>query len=206
MRKILFVVLVAWAVLAAASCTNSPTSPGAVSATPAKSVSPEPGPGATIDLNDLMGTWEATKAEAWRFAWEGNGFVEVAGSRRDLVADGGTVTLVLEPNSQALGNSVPPGKYAITVSMPGGKSGVDTGFWFCGRIIGGGGPITGAQFQIDFYPASIFPDPDYGDVPAFLAALNGDTLRLWDSGMSFLPFDFGWDRWSTVLDLVFTRK
>jgi hypothetical protein len=50
--------------------------------------------------------------------------VEVVGSRRDLVAERGTVTLVLEgipvdwPNGPL---------YTITVTMPGAKPGVDTG-------------------------------------------------------------------------------
>jgi len=132
---------------------------------------------------DLLGTWQASKAEGWRTV----GHVEVVGSRRDLVAEGGTVTLVLEANRA----------YTITVAMPGAKPGIDTGSWHYGN--GSGRP------QIDFYPSSI-PNPDYGDVPAFLVALSGNTLTLWDSGLSFLPFDFGWDPYDTVLNLVFTRR
>jgi hypothetical protein len=128
-----------------------------------------------IKAADLMGKWEATKAD------------------------------VFEPNSQALGNAMPPGKYTVTATLPGTKPGLDTGFWFCGNVIGGGidqgGPATGERFQIDFYPASL-PDPEYGEVPAFLAVLSGDTLWLWDSGLRFLPLGLG----DGYLNFVFTRK
>jgi hypothetical protein len=36
--------------------------------------------------------------------------------------------------------------------------------------------------------------------------LSGNNLTLWDSGLRFLPFDFGWNPGETVLNLVFTRK
>lgn len=194
MRKISFVVLVAVSVLAAASCTNSPTSPSANSPVLAD---PEPEvkePTTRFKVEDFVGTWEATKAEAWRFAQVGDGFVEVAGSRRDLVAEGGTVTLVLE--GSPMDNAAP--RYTITVTMPGGITGVDTGSWIYTEFHDG-------RPQIDIYPSSI-PDPDYGDVAGFYVALSDNTLKFWDSGLFFLPFDFGWDPWSTQLNLVFTRK
>jgi len=153
--------------------------------------------GRTAD-SPLMGTWQATKAEGWRMVRTGGGFAEVPGSRRDLVVEGGTVTLVLEANRQAVGNAIPEGKYTITVIMPGTKQGVDSGFWFHGQ--GSKGP------QIDFYPSSLGPDPEYGELPAFIVSLNGNSLALWDSGMTFLPFDFGWNRFETELNLAFIRK
>lgn len=120
--------------------------------------------------------------------------MEVAGSRRDLVAEGGTVILVLEgsPNQSAAP------QYTITVTMPGGKTGIDTGRWIYTEFHDG-------RPQIDIYPSSI-PDPDYGDVMGFYVALSDNTLKFWDDGKSFLPFDFGWDPWSTGLNLVFVRK
>lgn len=195
MRKISVAVLVAGAALAAASCTNSPTSPGANS--PVRANHPEPevkGSTTRFKVEDFVGTWQATKAEAWRFAQAGDGFVEVAGSRRDLVAEGGKVTLVLEgsPNESAAP------RYTITVTMPGGITGVDSGSWIYTEFHDG-------RPQIDIYPSSI-PDPDYGDIMGFYVALSDNTLKFWDSGQTFLPFDFGWDPWSTGLNLEFARK
>jgi hypothetical protein len=198
MRKTVFVVLIALAVLAAAACQNSVTGPSPNSPAPAKAGST--GPTATIDVADLFGTWQATKAE-------GSSALK-PGVTRNLVAEGGTVTLVLEANNQAVGNAIPDGRYTITVAMPGTKPGVDSGYWFFGAA-------WQEQYkglhQIDFYPASLGPDPEYGCIPAFLAALSGNTLTLWDSGLTFLPFDFGWGNTpgmagGTVLNLEFTRK
>ena len=194
MRTISFVVLIVGAVLAAASCTHSPTSPSANSP-----VLPDPEPeveGTTtrFKVEDFVGTWQATKAEAWRVVQVGAGFVEVAGSRRDLVAEGGTVTLVLEGGQTD--NAAP--RYTITVTMPGGKTGVDTGGWIYTEFHDG-------RPQIDIYPASI-PDPDYGGISGFYVALSDNTLTFWDSGLTFLPYDFGWDPYDTSLYLVFTRK
>jgi len=199
MRKTTFVVLVALAVLAAAACTNSPTSPSANS--PVLAGAEVKGPATThIKFEDFVGTWQATKAEAWRVIAEGGGFVEVVGSRRDLVADGGTITLVLEASHPP--SSSPAAElfqmYTITVTMPGVKPGVDTGRWHYHQFWG--------RPQIDFYPASLGPDPEYGEIPAFLVALSDNTLTLWDSGQTFLPFDFGWNPFETSLNLVFTRK
>ena len=200
MRKTTFVVLVALAILAAAACTNSPTSPSANS--PVLAGAEVKGPATTdIKIEDFVGTWQATKAEACRVVAEGGGFVEVVGSRRDLVAEGGTVTLVLEGGQ--MDNPANWPRYTITVIMPGVKTGVDAGRWVYTEFHDG-------RPQIDFYPSSLGPDPEYGWIPAFLVALSDNTLTLWDSGLTFLPFDFGWGTTpgmtGTVLNLVFTRK
>jgi hypothetical protein len=163
------------------------------------------GSAGTVQASAMMGSWQATKVVAWRVALVGGGFAEVPGSRRDLVADGVSVTLLLEPTSETIGRATPTGAYTITVVAPGHNQGVDTGFWFFG-------PAWQAryqgEFQIDFYPDSLGPHPDYGDVPAFLVSLGDDqrTLKLWDSGLSFLPYDFGWDPWETGLELEFGRQ
>lgn len=141
-----------------------------------------------MTLGVFVGTWQATKAEGWRVVRAGDGWAEVPGSRRDLVAEGGTVTLVLEANMA----------YTITVTVPGATPGADTGSWHYSTYSG--------HSQIDFYPASLPPDFGYGDAPAFLVELSGNTLTLWDSGLSFLPFDFGWNPFETSLNLAFTRK
>jgi len=181
MKKTAFVVLVALAVLAAAACQDSLTDPSPDSRALAKTVST--GSAATIGVAGLVGTWQATKAEAWSAL--------KPDSRRDLVAEGGTVTLVLEASQT----------YTITVTVPGAKPGIDTGRWHYHEFWG--------RPQIDFYPSSI-PDPEYGEIPAFYVALSDNTLTLWDSGLTFLPFDFGWNDTpginSTMLALVFTRK
>ena len=194
MRRISFVVLIVGAVLAAASCTNSPTGPSANSPVLADLEPEVEGPTTRLKVEDFVGTWQATKAEAWRVVQVGAGFVEVAGSRRDLMAEGGTVTLVLEGGQTD--NAAP--RYTITVTMPGGKTGVDTGGWIYTEFHDG-------RPQIDFYSASI-PDPDYGGISGFYVALSDNTLTFWDSGLTFLPYDFGWDPYDTSLYLVFTRK
>jgi hypothetical protein len=205
MSRRAFAVLVVLIVLAAAACQNNPTGPNRASVTSEKSASTtrESGSAATMREGDLMGAWQATKAEGWRMVGDKGGYAEVAGSRRDLVAEGGTVTLVLEPNSQTIGRATPNGKYTITVTMPGATPGVDSGFWFFG-------PAWQEQYrglyQIDFYPARLLPDVEYGDVPAFLIALSGATLKLWDSGLSFLPHDFGWNPRETGLSFEFIRR
>jgi ABC-type glycerol-3-phosphate transport system substrate-binding protein len=187
MRKTVFVVLVALAVIAAAACQNSPTGPK-LPAQATTTVSTK------SNVADLVGTWQATKVEAWN--------ASIPDSRRDLVAQGGTVTLVIEPNSQALGLGIPDGKYTITVTMPGTKPGVDTGFLYYWS--------HSESPQIDFYPNSLPPDYEYGEVPAFLVSLSGNTMKLWEGGGAFLPFDFGWNappgKNRTELNLEFTRK
>lgn len=207
MKKIAFVVFFALAVLAAAACQDNLTSPtaGAVSKKSNTTISETTASDTTTEITGYLGTWKATKAEAWRAIAEGGGWVEVVGSRRDLVAEGGTVTLVLEASHPP--SSSPAAElfqmYTITVTMPGVKTGVDTGRWHYHQFWG--------RPQIDFYPSSLGPDPEYGEIPAFLVALSDNTLTLWDSGLTFLPFDFGWGTTPgmtgcTVLSLVFTRR
>lgn len=181
MKKTSIVVLIALAVLAAAACQDNLTNPSPDSRALAKTVLN--GSAATIGVAGLVGTWKATKVEAWSAL--------NPDTRRELVSDGGMVTLVLEASQT----------YTITVTMPGAKPGVDTGLWHYHEFWG--------RPQIDFYPSSI-PDPEYGEIPAFYVALSDNTLRLWDSGLTFLPFEFGWNDApginSTMLALVFTRK
>jgi hypothetical protein len=198
MSRRAFAVFVAFIVLAAAGCRDSLTGPK-----PIFDTGESDSDTTTLEF-DIMGTWEATKAEGWRMVPDGQGgFVEIPGSRRDLVAEGGTVTLVLGPNDQA--NNHAHGTYTITVAMPGAAPGVDTGFWFSQ-------PAwlerNNGQGQIDFYPARFDHNFDYGDVPAFLGTLSEDknTLKLWDSGMTFLPYDFGWDPNDTCLSFEFIRR
>lgn len=203
MSRRTFAILVGFIILAAAACQDSPTGPNLATVASAKSASTTQGSATSTGEGDLMGTWQATKAEGWRMVNDQGGFVEVAGSRRDLVAEGGTVTLLLEPNSQTIGRATPNGTYTITVTMPGATPGVDTGFWFFG-------PAWQEQYkgldQIDFYPARLLPDVEYGHVPAFLIALSGDSLKLWDSGLSFMPYDFGWNPEETSLSFEFIRR
>ena len=200
MRNIALAILVALAVLGAVACQNSPTGPNAASSA-GRELTASPGTWPKTSIDGLVGTWQATKAEACRVVAEGGGFVEVVGSRRDLVAEGGTVTLVLEGGQ--MDNPANWPRYTITVIMPGVKTGVDAGRWVYTEFHDG-------RPQIDFYPASLGPDPEYGEIPAFLVALSDNTLTLWDSGLTFLPFDFGWGTTpgmtGTVLNLVFTRK
>lgn len=150
-----------------------------------------------VPASALMGSWQATRVTAW--AWTS------PGSPRDLVAEGGTVTLLLEPNTQLVGYAVPHGRYTITVIMPGEKRGIDTGFWCFGPAWQ---PQNQGHLQIDFYPNSLGPDWEYGLLPGFLVSLSDDqrTLKLWDAGLSFLPYDFGWGRFETVLELDFVRQ
>lgn len=201
MRKGAFVVLVALAVLAAAACQNT-TGPSPVSPMSTKPVSAPASAGsdsgAKIGIEGLMGTWQATKAL-------GSNALK-PDSQRDLIAEGGTVTLMLEENSQAIGYGkvVPPGKYTITVTMPGTAPGTDTGYWYFGPAWQ---EQYKGQYQMDFYPARLLPDIEYGEIPAFLVSLSGSTLKLWDSGLTFLPFDFGWnDPGNTCLQFEFIRK
>lgn len=180
MRKTVFMVFVVFAVLVAAACKDNLTGPNEPSMflkPPAESDE------LVIGINDLVGTWQATKAEAWSAL--------KPDSKRDLVVEGGTVTLVLVASQT----------YTVTVTMPATKPGIDTGIWHYHEFWG--------SPQIDFYPSSL-PDPECGEIPAFLVALSDNTLTLWDSGLTFLPFDFGWNDTlgisSTVLYLVFARK
>jgi hypothetical protein len=198
MRKTLFVILVVLAILAAVACQNSPTGPNSNLRVSARTVSTESVASTRINVTDLIGTWQATKAV-------GESALK-PGSQRDLVAEGGTVTLVFEGGGQIDDPSNWP-RYSISVTMPGKEPTVDTGRWIYNEL----SISIGYEYpQIDFYPASLPPDFEYGDVPAFLVSLSGNALKLWDSGLTFLPFDFGWNdppnTNSTVLTLEFTRK
>lgn len=206
MKRAVYAVLVALAVLAAAACQQSPTGPNLASVNPVKSWSARSGAGSATAMSagDLMGTWLATKAEGWRVIPNvQGGFVEVAGSRRELVTEGATVTLALEPNSQIIGNGPPHGKYTITVTMPGAAPSADTGFWNFGPAWQ---EQYKGQYQIDFYPVCLIPGINYGEVPAFLISLTGGVMKLWDSGLSFLPYDFGWDWGETCLAFEFIHQ
>ncbi|MEN6559439.1 MAG: hypothetical protein ABFD52_01530 [Acidobacteriota bacterium] len=190
MRKSAFAVLVALPVIAAAACQNGPTGPKLSSAAAAKSATAGSVPGSTTTVapDGLVGTWLATKAVACRSINKDGKFVEVPGSRRDLVAEGGAVTLVLETN----------GAYTVSVTMPGQDPSLSPGTWHYHEFWG--------KPQIDFYPSSLEPDYEYGEVPGFLVALSGDILKLWDGGLGFLPLDFGWAPHETCLVFEFIRK
>ena len=95
MRKTVFLVGIALAMLAAAACQDAPTGPLANS--PAlPGTGSGMGSGSTdrpaLTTNEAyMGTWQATTAECWR-----DPAANVLCDPRDLVAEGGTVILVLE--------------------------------------------------------------------------------------------------------------
>lgn len=187
MRKTTFVVLVALAILAAAACTNSPTSPSANS--PVLAGAEVKGPATTdIKIEDFVGTWQATKAEGINF-WDPN-------IRRDLVAEGGKVTLVLE--SGQTGQT-----YTATLTMPGEAPRVNFGIWYYTDFHG--------RPQLDFWPGSIpIEELEYGDGMGFYFSLSDTTLSLSDGGGQFLCYDFGWHDahgldWAK-LELAFTRK
>ena len=198
MRRVSLFLLLAVGLVTA--CQDSPTAPNSNLRAPvdsARGVTLSTESAASMNAADLAGTWQATKAVGES--------VLRPGSRRDLVAEGGTVTLVLEWGQME--NLATWPRYSITVAMPGAEAGVDTGLWVYGEY----SIQTGySEYpQIDFYPASLGRDIEYGQVPAFLVSLSGNTLKLWDSGLTFLPFDFGWNDpqgWHTVLTLEFTRK
>ncbi len=194
MRKPAMIILVVMAVLAAAACQGSLTGPSASSRTSAGNVSTNPTTTLSktvISVEDLVGTWHGTKVEGWN-ALSPN-------SKRELVAEGATVTLVLESGDPNNPPHAP--RYTITVAYPGAKPGVDAGHWHYHEFWG--------KPQIDFYPDSLGPEPEWGELPAFLVALSDGTLTFWDGNGKLLPFDFGWGDNSasvyTMLRLVFTR-
>ncbi len=204
MKNAAFVVVIGLVVLAAGACQQTPTGPKIGAIAPAQVTPSTDATDTAVTESDLMGTWQATKAEVWRTVKKpGGGFEEVAGSRRDLVAEGGTVTLVLQPTDQIVGRAIPTGAYTITVAMPGAAQGVDTGFFHAA-------PAWQAIYkgldQIDFLPARLLPDIEYGEVPAFLCTLTGDAMKLWDSGMSFLPYDPGWTTFERSNAFEFVRR
>lgn len=190
MRKTAFVVFVALTALAAAACKENPTSPstGPVvdSQMPVETVSTGSDTTALVYKDeDFAGTWQATKAEGRNF-WD----QEI---RRDLVAEGGMVTLILEP-----GNA-----YTVTLTMPGEMPRVDTGTWYYHEFWG--------RPQLDFWTSSIpKSELEYGHGIGFYATLSGKILELSEGGGRFIHFDFGWhDAWGNdwaLLDLAFTRQ
>lgn len=181
MRKTAFMLLVALAILAAAACQDNPTLPGADSLVPVETVSTRSA--TTTESGFFVGIFQATKAEGWSYL--------DPNVRRDLVAEGGTVTLLLEASEA----------YTVTVTMPGETPRVATGRWHYHSFWG--------KPQIDFYMSSI-PDPEYGEIPSFYVSLNENTLTLSQGGAKFLPFDFGGPDPRGIcidlLELVFTRQ
>lgn len=185
MRKTSFMVLVALAVFAASACSNNPTSP---SANPRELVRTEStGSGTTtttIKDGDLVGTWQAVKAEGRNYSDQT--------IRRDLVAEGGKVTLAFDPDNYC----------TVTLTMPGETPRVNIYTWYTHESWG--------RPQVDFWPTWIpKKDLEYGDGHGFYITLSGNTLTLSEGGGSLLGFDFGWhDAWGNdwaILELVLTR-
>jgi hypothetical protein len=188
MRNFAVVFLTAGAVLAVMACQNSLTNPGPVSASPAKPVTmgSETWPRTSVD--GLVGTWQATKAEGINY-WDSS-------IRRDLVAEGGEVTLVLE--SGQAGQT-----YTVTLTMPGEAPRVNYGPWHYHQYWG--------RPQLDFWPGWIPTEElEYGHGMGFFFTLSGDTLTLSDGGSRFLGYDFGWHdshgQARAKLELVFSRN
>ena len=109
MRQIVFLILVACAIIGAAGCKSSS--------------SPE-------DEAGLIGTWRATQAE----------FLSAADSnmRVDIVAQGGTLTLLLEAAS-----------FTLTIDEPDAEPDVTTGTWTSSSDTLTLTP-TGASFNVQF--------------------------------------------------------
>jgi hypothetical protein len=187
MSRTVLGILVALAVLAATACTGDPAVPGAGALKLEVKKSSE-GTDTVIDLGDLVGTWQATKAEGTNH-WDPN-------IRRDLVAEGGTVTLVLE-------TAETQNSFTVTLTMPGEEPRVNYGIWYCWDHEG--------RPQIDFWPGWIpREDLEYGDGHGMYYTLSGNTLTLSDGGGSFLLYDFGWhdshgNDWAH-LELALTRS
>jgi hypothetical protein len=177
MKDFMFAGLVALIVFAPVACQDSPAGPSPTLAAPAKAMPTGPGTGlagsnaeAKTAVDDLVGTWRAVKAEGINF-WDPS-------IRRDLVAEGGKVTLVLE-------SSPTPKDYSVTLVMPGEAPRGSYGFWHRHEYWG--------QPQLDFYPGWIpLEQLEYGHGMGFLYTLSGDTLTLTDGGSRFLGYDFGW--------------
>lgn len=188
MRNLAFAVLVVLAVFAAIACQNSPTGPSPVSASPTKPVPPGSETGPKTGIDGLVGTWQATKAEGTNF-WDPN-------IRRDLVAEGGKVTLVLEADQTDQ-------TFTVTLTMPGESPRVNYGIWHYHEFWG--------HPQLDFLPGWIpIEELEYGQCMGFYFTLSDDTLTLSDGGGDFLRYDFGWhdahgQDWAK-LELVFTRN
>lgn len=193
MRKTIVMGFVALAVLAAAACTENPTVPGSsfVSVKPLKTSTGQDPKGTDAGkieawTKDLVGTWQATKAE---------GTCSCLDLRRDLVAEGGRVTLVLEagPTEQA---------FTVTLTMPGEAPRVNYGTWYCW--------ISNGRPQIDFWPGWIpLEQLEYGDGIGMYFSLAGNSLDLSDGDGRFLRYDFGFpdaDCRCGLLSLALTRS
>lgn len=195
MKYLTYTVFAAVTVLAAVACQNSPTGPSPALVSPANAGAPGPGTGATgsnagskTTVDGLAGTWRATKAEGTNF-WDPS-------IKRDLVAEGGKVTLVFESGQASQ-------TYTVTLAMPGEAPMGSYGIWHEHEYWG--------HPQIDFWPGWIpIEQLEYGHGMGFLYTLNGNTLTLTDGGSRFLGYDFGWhdshgQDWAK-LELVFTRN
>jgi hypothetical protein len=189
MRDFAFAVLVVLIVLAAVACQNGSTGPSPVSSSPAKpAVTGSPGSWPKTSVEGLVGTWQATKAEGINF-WDPD-------TRRDLVAEGGKVTLVLEAGQTEQ-------TFTVTLAMPGEAPRVNYGIWYYTDFHG--------RPQIDFWPGWIpIEQLEYGHGMGFYFTLSDTTLSLSDGGGRFLFYDFGWHDargidWAK-LELVFTRN
>jgi hypothetical protein len=189
-RKTVLMGFVALAVLAAAACSDNPMGPGARLMTLKQQVTSTVTDTTKIDTwtKELLGTWQATKAEGTNH-WDPN-------IRRDLVAEGGKVTLVLEAGQTGQ-------TFTVTLSMPGEAPRVNYGIWYCWDNHG--------RPQIDFWPGWIPKENlEYGDGMGMYFTLSDNTLTLSDGGGGFLRYDFGWydshgNDWAH-LELVLTRS
>ncbi|HDT13792.1 MAG TPA: hypothetical protein ENO03_05470 [Candidatus Aminicenantes bacterium] len=194
MRNSLVTGFVALAVLAAAACTETPTGPGASPGIVKSSVKTTGTDATETDAakiaawtKELAGTWQATKAE---------GTCSCLNLRRDLVAEGGTVTMVLEVGQTEQ-------TFTVTLTMPGEVPRVNYGIWYCW--------IHDGRPQIDFWPGWIpLEDLMYGDGTGMYFTLSGSSLALWDGGTDFLRYDFGFpeitDCRCGLLELALTRS
>jgi hypothetical protein len=190
MRKTAVMGFVTLAVLAAIACSDNPTGPGAsLRAVKPLKMSTETGTTETdttqIDIwyKELAGTWQATKAEG-TYHWDPN-------IRRDLVAEGGKVSLVLDVGQTEQ-------TFTVTLTMPGEAPRVNYGNWYCWNNAG--------RPQIDFWPGWIpLEDLEYGDGIGMYFALSDNTLTLSDGDGRFLRYDF-FDNDPGHLELVLTRS
>jgi hypothetical protein len=189
MRNAIVIGVLAVAVLAAAACGDNPTVPRALTTTVKRTNTPPGTDTQELDLwsKDLVGTWQATKAEG---TYSGNPPI-----RRDLVAEGGTVTLVLEANETQK-------TFTVTLTMPGEAPRINYGIWYCWNHDG--------RPQVDFWPGWIPKEElEYGDGIGMYFALDNSTLILTDGGGNFLRYDFsgrGKDGWDCGLEMVLTRS
>ncbi len=110
--------------------------------------------GPSYCISDLAGTWNAT--ELAFSACSGEGFV-------DVIAEGGSATLVVQSN----------GRFTLTISDPGGSES------FTGKM----------YFEDSLYFAIQFDDDPPDDPTYFGDTLSGNTFRL-IGGPETAEFDF----------------